>query len=60
MAQLKHYLCSGQPAATVMYVEKGTVRLSIVSHMSKEAIIAVLGAGHFFGEAVQRASRSGW
>jgi len=40
----------GDPSATVMYLEKGTVRLSVVSHVGKEAVIAVLDAGHFFGE----------
>jgi CRP-like cAMP-binding protein len=40
----------GDPATSVMYVESGTVRLSVVSHAGKEAVIAVLEAGHFFGE----------
>lgn len=33
-----------------MFVESGTVRLSVVSHTGKEAVVAVLQAGHFFGE----------
>jgi CRP-like cAMP-binding protein len=40
----------GDPATSVMYVESGTVRLSVVSHAGKEAVIAVLERGHFFGE----------
>jgi CRP/FNR family transcriptional regulator, cyclic AMP receptor protein len=40
----------GDPATSVMYVEDGTVRLSVLSHAGKEAVIAVLNAGHFFGE----------
>ena len=40
----------GDPATSVMYIEEGTVRLSVLSHAGKEAVIAVLGAGHFFGE----------
>jgi CRP/FNR family transcriptional regulator, cyclic AMP receptor protein len=40
----------GDPATSVMYVEDGAVRLSVLSHAGKEAIIAVLDAGHFFGE----------
>jgi CRP/FNR family cyclic AMP-dependent transcriptional regulator len=40
----------GDPATSVMYVEHGTVRLSVLSHAGKEAVIAVLEAGHFFGE----------
>jgi len=33
-----------------MYVQKGTVRLSVLSHAGKEAVVAVLNGGHFFGE----------
>jgi CRP/FNR family cyclic AMP-dependent transcriptional regulator len=40
----------GDPAKSVMYLEKGTVRLSVLSHEGKEAVVAVLDAGHFFGE----------
>ena len=40
----------GEPATSVMFVEQGTVRLSVLSHSGKEAVIAVLEAGHFFGE----------
>ena len=40
----------GQPATTVIYIEKGSVRLSVVSHAGKEAVIAVLDGGDFFGE----------
>jgi CRP-like cAMP-binding protein len=40
----------GEPATSVMYIENGTVRLSVLSHAGKEAVIAVLESGHFFGE----------
>ena len=40
----------GDPASSVMYVEKGAVRLSVLSHAGKEAVVAVLDEGHFFGE----------
>jgi CRP-like cAMP-binding protein len=40
----------GDPAASVMYIEQGAVRLSVVSHSGKEAVIALLDTGHFFGE----------
>jgi CRP/FNR family cyclic AMP-dependent transcriptional regulator len=33
-----------------MYVEKGAVRLSVLSHAGKEAVVALLEVGHFFGE----------
>ena len=40
----------GDPAATVMYVEDGAVRMSVLSHNGREAVVAMLEAGHFFGE----------
>jgi CRP-like cAMP-binding protein len=40
----------GDPATSVMYVEKGAVRLSVLSHAGKEAVVALLVGGHFFGE----------
>ena len=40
----------GDAATGVMYVEEGTVRLTVLSHTGKEAVIALLDAGHFFGE----------
>jgi CRP/FNR family cyclic AMP-dependent transcriptional regulator len=40
----------GDEATSVMYVEQGSVRLSVLSHAGKEAVIAVLDGGHFFGE----------
>ena len=40
----------GDQASSVMFVEKGAVRLSVLSHAGKEAVVAVLDEGHFFGE----------
>jgi CRP-like cAMP-binding protein len=40
----------GDAATSVMYIEKGAVRLSVLSHAGKEAVVALLEAGHFFGE----------
>ena len=40
----------GDPATTVMHVENGSVRLSVLSHSGKQAVIAVLDVGYFFGE----------
>jgi len=40
----------GDPATSVMHVEKGAVRLSVLSHSGKEAVVAVVDVGHFFGE----------
>jgi CRP/FNR family cyclic AMP-dependent transcriptional regulator len=40
----------GEPAASVMYLEQGAVRLSVLSRSGKEAVVALIEAGHFFGE----------
>jgi CRP-like cAMP-binding protein len=40
----------GDAAASVMFVETGNVRLSVVSRTGKEAVIAVVDARNFFGE----------
>jgi CRP-like cAMP-binding protein len=40
----------GDPCRTILYVQAGSVRLSVVSHAGKEAVIAILEAGDFFGE----------
>ncbi|MDP1569696.1 MAG: Crp/Fnr family transcriptional regulator [Vicinamibacterales bacterium] len=40
----------GEPAPSIMYVETGMVRLSVLSHTGKEAVVAMLDPGHFFGE----------
>ncbi len=40
----------GDPASTVLYLESGAIRLSVVSHAGKEAVVALLDVGHFFGE----------
>jgi CRP/FNR family cyclic AMP-dependent transcriptional regulator len=40
----------GDPARTVFYVQRGGVKLSVLSGQGKEAVIAVLDADSFFGE----------
>jgi len=40
----------GDAAAGVHYIQEGGVRLSIVNEAGKEAVIALLGPGDFFGE----------
>jgi CRP/FNR family transcriptional regulator, cyclic AMP receptor protein len=40
----------GDPALSVLYIERGSVRLSVVSPSGKEAVVAVLGPRTFFGE----------
>jgi CRP/FNR family transcriptional regulator, cyclic AMP receptor protein len=40
----------GDAADAVFYIQKGRVRLSVVSKIGKEATIGILSAGSFFGE----------
>ncbi|HXM95893.1 MAG TPA: Crp/Fnr family transcriptional regulator [Candidatus Dormibacteraeota bacterium] len=40
----------GDRATSVMYIQKGGVKLSIVNEVGKEAVVAILGSGDFFGE----------
>jgi CRP/FNR family transcriptional regulator, cyclic AMP receptor protein len=40
----------GDAAETVMYVQKGGVKLSVVNGSGKEAVVAMFGPGEFFGE----------
>jgi CRP/FNR family transcriptional regulator, cyclic AMP receptor protein len=41
----------GDTAETLMYIQKGRVKLSVASKSHKEAIVAILGPGEFIGEA---------
>ena len=40
----------GDAADSIFYVRKGKVKLTVISRQGKEAVIAMLGAGDFFGE----------
>jgi CRP/FNR family transcriptional regulator, cyclic AMP receptor protein len=40
----------GDPADAVFYIKQGDVKLSVTSQEGKEAIVATLSAGDFFGE----------
>jgi CRP/FNR family transcriptional regulator, cyclic AMP receptor protein len=40
----------GDLAKSVMYLQEGGVQLSVVSEAGKEAVVAILGPGDFFGE----------
>ena len=42
----------GDPAHDVRFVQKGAVRLSVLSNSGKEAVVAMLAPGDFFGEGV--------
>jgi CRP-like cAMP-binding protein len=40
----------GDACESVLYIQKGGVKLSVLSKMGKEAVVAMLGPGDFFGE----------
>jgi len=40
----------GSRASDVFYIQRGGVKLTVVSGVGKEAVVAMLGAGDFFGE----------
>jgi len=40
----------GEAAGTVMYIQKGGVKLSVVNGSGKEAVVAMFGPTDFFGE----------
>ena len=43
----------GDPCDSVLYIQKGGVKLRVNSHAGKEAIVAMLGPGDFFGEGAR-------
>jgi CRP/FNR family cyclic AMP-dependent transcriptional regulator len=40
----------GNPATSVMFIQEGGVKLSVVNESGKEAVLAILGPDDFFGE----------
>jgi CRP/FNR family transcriptional regulator, cyclic AMP receptor protein len=40
----------GDPCEHVLYIQKGGVKLSVLSKAGREAVVAMLGPGEFFGE----------
>jgi CRP/FNR family transcriptional regulator, cyclic AMP receptor protein len=40
----------GDAARSVMYLQKGGAKLTVVNELGKEAVVAILGPGDFFGE----------
>jgi CRP-like cAMP-binding protein len=40
----------GDPSETVLYIQHGSVKLSVLSATGKEAVVGVLGPGDFVGE----------
>ena len=46
----RNVFLQGQPADALFYIRRGKVKLSVISQQGKEAIVAILNAGEFFGE----------
>jgi CRP-like cAMP-binding protein len=46
----RNIFMQGQPADSVYFLLRGRVKLSVTSQEGKEAIVATLGSGEFFGE----------
>jgi CRP/FNR family cyclic AMP-dependent transcriptional regulator len=42
--------CQGDAADSVMYIQRGSVKLTVVNETGKEAVVAIFGPGDFFGE----------
>jgi CRP/FNR family transcriptional regulator, cyclic AMP receptor protein len=40
----------GDVADTVFYIQKGKIKLTVISKQDKEAVVGILGPGQFFGE----------
>jgi CRP-like cAMP-binding protein len=40
----------GDTTSSVMYIQKGDMKLSVISVAGKEAVVAILGPGDFLGE----------
>jgi CRP/FNR family transcriptional regulator, cyclic AMP receptor protein len=41
----------GEVAESIFYIQQGKVKLTVVSEQGKEAVVAIIGPGQFFGEA---------
>jgi CRP/FNR family cyclic AMP-dependent transcriptional regulator len=53
IAELKkgeNIFAQGDVATAVFYIQKGRIRISVISKAGKEATVALLGAGNFLGE----------
>jgi CRP/FNR family transcriptional regulator, cyclic AMP receptor protein len=48
--RLGRIYAQGDPANKVFYVQRGGIKLTVVNEVGKEAVVAVLGPGDFFGE----------
>jgi CRP/FNR family cyclic AMP-dependent transcriptional regulator len=47
----QHIFEQGDVADTVFYIQKGKVKRTVLSEQGKEAVVAILEPGQFFGKA---------
>ena len=48
----------GDAADAVFYIQKGKIKLTVTSEQGKEAVIAILATGQFFGEGCLNGHRA--
>ena len=48
--RIRSSFSQGDAADAVFYIQKGKIKLTVVSERGKEAVVGILGLGHFFGE----------
>jgi CRP/FNR family cyclic AMP-dependent transcriptional regulator len=46
----RNVFLQGDPADSLFYIRRGKVKLTVISQEGKEAIVAILDSGEFFGE----------
>jgi CRP/FNR family cyclic AMP-dependent transcriptional regulator len=51
----QHVFEQGDVADTVFYIQKGKVKLTVLSEQGKEAVVGILEPGQFFGEGASMA-----
>ena len=49
-ARSENIYSQGDPANGVMYIQTGSVKLTVINEDGREAVVAILGPGDFFGE----------
>ena len=50
----------GDRGDDVRYLQKGAIKLSVLSQIGKEAVVALLGPGDFFGEGALAGQTVRW
>jgi CRP/FNR family cyclic AMP-dependent transcriptional regulator len=50
----QNVFAQGEVANTVFYIQKGSVKLTVMSQHGKEAVVGILEPGQFFGECCMR------